>query len=197
MQRLYYTIALIAVVLFACSSPTYKYPHVIIKTGFGNIEAEIYTDKAPKTAAAFLSYVDSGLYDRSDFYRVLSNDNQPSNAVKAKLIQGGIWTTNTEKAMTLPGIPHESTKQTGIHHTDGVLSMARDAPGTATTEFFVCVGDQPGLDFGGENNPDGQGYAAFGKVVKGMNVVRKIYDQPEQDQSFTPPVAIISITRVR
>lgn len=196
MQRAYYVIIWIAVIWVACASPKYKYPHVIIKTGFGNIEAEIYTDKAPKTAAAFLRYVDLGLYDRSCFYRVLSTDNQPSNAVKAKLIQGGIWTINPEKAMTMPGIPHETTQQTGIHHTDGVLSMARQAPGTATTEFFICVGNQPGLDYGGENNPDGQGYAAFGKVVKGLNVIQKIYDQPEEDQAFTPPVAIISIKRL-
>jgi peptidyl-prolyl cis-trans isomerase A (cyclophilin A) len=196
MQRAYYVIIWIAVIWVACASPKYKYPHVIIKTGFGNIEAEIYTDKAPKTAAAFLRYVDLGLYDRSCFYRVLSTDNQPSNAVKAKLIQGGIWTTNPEKAMTMPGIPHETTQQTGIHHTDGVLSMARQAPGTASTEFFICVGNQPGLDYGGENNPDGQGYAAFGKVVKGLNVIQKIYDQPEEDQAFTPPVAIISIKRL-
>lgn len=196
MQRLYYVLALIAILLVSCSSPKYKYPHVVIITGFGDIEAEIYTDKAPKTATAFLRYVDSGLYDRSNFYRVLTVDNQPSNAAKAKLIQGGIWKTNTAKAIAMQGIPHETTKQTGILHTDGVLSMARVEPGTATTEFFICVGNQPGFDYGGENNPDGQGYAAFGKVVKGMSVVKKIYDQPENDQAFTPPVAIISIKRL-
>lgn len=196
MQRFYYVIVLIIISLVACSSPKYKYPHVIIETGFGDIEAEIYTDKAPKTASAFLRYVDSGLYDRSNFYRVLTVDNQPSNAAKAKLIQGGIWKTAPARALAMPGIPHETTQQTGIKHTDGVLSMARLAPGTATTEFFICVGNQPGFDYGGENNPDGQGYATFGKVVKGMSVVRKIYDQPENDQAFTPPVAIISIRRL-
>lgn len=193
MQLQRYIIAIFAVLLFACSSPKYKYPHVVISTGFGDIEAEIYTDKAPKTAGAFLSYVDSGFYNRTYFYRVLNTDNQPSNAAKAKLIQGGLWKTNAEKSLALPGIPHETTQQTGIRHTNGVLSMARQAPGTATTEFFICVGNQPGFDFGGENNPDKQGYAAFGKVVKGMDVVNKIYNQPEQDQSFVPPVAIISI----
>ena len=193
-QRLYHI--LIVVLFLACSSPKYQYPHVIISTGFGDIEAEIYIDKAPKTSAAFLQYIDSGLYNRSYFYRVLTIDNQPSDAAKAKLIQGGIWKTNAAKSTALPGITHETTQQTGIKHTDGVLSMARLAPGTATTEFFICVGDQLGFDYGGENNPDGQGYAAFGKVVKGMDVVRKIYDQPENDQAFTPPVAIISIKRL-
>jgi len=197
MQRLYYLIALLTVIVLSCSSPKYKYPHVIIKTGFGNIEAEIYTDKAPTTAATFLHYVDSGLYNRSNFYRILNEDNQPSTAAKAKLIQAGIWNSNPRKAISLSGILHETTQQTGIHHTDGVLSMARLEPGTASSEFFICVGDQPGFDYGGVNNPDGQGYAAFGKVVKGMNVVREIYKQPEDDQSFTPPVPIISIERVK
>jgi peptidyl-prolyl cis-trans isomerase A (cyclophilin A) len=73
--------------------------------------------------------------------------------------------------------------------------MARTAPGTATTEFFICVGDQPGFDFGGDNNPDGQGYAAFGKVVKGMDIVRNIYARPENNQSFDPPIPIYEIVR--
>ena len=100
-----------------------------------------------------------------------------------------------QRRRSLPGVPHETTQQTHILHTDGVISLARQAPGTATTEFFICVGDQPGFDYGGENNPDGQGYAAFGKVVKGMDVVRAIYGMPEEDQSFTPPVAIRNIVR--
>src|SRR3954462_5418442 len=116
MQRLYIIIISIAILLFACSSPKYKYPHVIINTGFGDIEAEIYTDKAPKTANAFLQYVDSGLYNRSNFYRVLNVDNQPSNAAKAKLIQGGIWKTKPDKAIAMQGIAHETTQQTGILH---------------------------------------------------------------------------------
>ncbi len=194
MQRCY-VILLIAVLFQRCSSPAYTHPHVLIKTKWGEIEAEVYTDKAPKTAAAFLQHVDAGLYNRCFFYRVLNSENQPSNAAKAQLIQGGIW-KNKDHRDTLTPIPHETTQQTGIHHTDGVLSMARLAPGTATSEFFICIGDQPGFDFGGENNPDGQGYAAFGRVIKGMEAVRQIYNQPEEDQSFDPPVAIISISRM-
>jgi peptidyl-prolyl cis-trans isomerase A (cyclophilin A) len=93
----------------------------------------------------------------------------------------------------LPGIPHETTQQTHILHTTGTISLARLAPGTATSEFFICLADQPGFDFGGENNPDKQGYAAFGKVVKGMDIVNKIYNQNEDEQSFDPPVAIYDI----
>ena len=188
---------LICTALFclSCTSPKFTHPHVIIQTEAGDVEAEIYTDKAPKTAAAFLRNVDSGLYNRSSFYRILNNDNQPSNAAKSELIQGGIWKTNYTKSISVAGIPHETTKQTGILHLNGTLSMARLEPGTANTEFFICIGDQPGFNYGGENNPDGQGYAAFGKVVKGMNVINTIYNRPENDQSFTPPVVIINIRR--
>jgi peptidyl-prolyl cis-trans isomerase A (cyclophilin A) len=170
-------------------------PHVVIQTKAGDIEVELYPQQAPRTVAAFLSYVDSGFYKRSCFYRVLNEENQVTGVEPSELIQGGIWRTNHAKAASLPGVPHESTQQTHILHTDGVISLARQAPGTATTEFFICVGDQPGFDYGGMNNPDGQGYAAFGRVVKGMDVVRAIYGMPESDQSFTPPVPIKNIVR--
>jgi peptidyl-prolyl cis-trans isomerase A (cyclophilin A) len=170
-------------------------PHVIIQTQAGDIEVELYPRMAPRTVAAFLSYVDSGFYKNSNFYRVLNEENQATGTDPSELIQGGIWRTNHAKAASLPGVPHEPTQQTHLLHTDGVISLARQAPGTATTEFFICIGDQPGFDYGGSNNPDGQGYAAFGKVVKGMDVVRAIYAMPENDQSFTPPVSIKNITR--
>ena len=173
-----------------------KQPHVRIRTAAGDIEIELYPGQAPKTVGAFLSYVDSGFYRNGSFYRVLNDDNQSSESAKSELIQGGIWRSNQKKAASLPGIPHESTQQTHILHKDGVISLARTRPGTATTEFFICVGDQPGFDFGGENNPDGQGYAAFGKVVKGMDVVRNIYARPENDQSFDPPVPIYDIVKL-
>lgn len=180
----------------ACSSPEYKNPHVKIQTRLGNIEIELYSDKAPKTVTAFLSYVDSGYYKNASFYRILNLDNQQSDAFKAELIQGGLWRTNYKKSENLKGIPHETTQQTGILHTNGVISLARLEPGSATTEFFICIGNQPGFDFGGENNPDKQGYAAFGKVVKGMDVVISIYHHPEDDQAFDPPVDIYNIVRL-
>jgi len=174
----------------------YANPHIEIQTSLGDIEIELYPGKAPKTVAAFLSYVDSGFYKDASFYRVLTDDNQPSNAPKSELVQGGIWKTNHRKALSLPGIPHETTKQTGLLHTNGAISLARLAPGTATTEFFICVGDQPGFDYGGDNNPDGQGYAAFGHVVKGMDIVLRIYNQRENDQAFDPPVPVYDIVRL-
>ena len=186
---------LVTIVLYVGCSPHYKNPHIEIETAYGDIELELYPDKAPKTDAAFLSYIDSGFYDHSSFYRVLNDENQPSNVPKTELIQGGIWKTNQKKASHLKGIEHETTRQTGILHTDGIISLARLEPGTATTEFFICVGDQPGLNYGGENIADKQGYAAFGKVVKGMNIVKKVYSQNEDNQYFDPPVVIFNITR--
>lgn len=170
-------------------------PHVTIETQAGDIEVELYPKQAPKTVAAFLSYVDSGFYKNSNFYRVLNEENQPTGSDASQLIQGGIWKSNHARAVSLPGVPHEPTNVTHILHKNGVVSLARLAPGTGTTEFFICIGDQPGFDYGGINNPDGQGYAAFGKVVKGMDVVRMIYEMPEDNQAFTPPVAIRNIVR--
>ena len=191
----YISVLLYFFLLAACSGKEIKNPHIIIETKFGKIEAELYPQQAPKTVAAFLSYVDSGVYKNCTFYRVLNNENQPSDAYKAELVQGGIWRTKYKQARTYKGIPHETTAQTKILHKDGTLSMARLEPGTATTEFFICIGDQSGLDFGGENNPDGQGYAAFGKVVKGMDAVVRIQRQRDVDQSLYPPIPIYNIIR--
>jgi peptidyl-prolyl cis-trans isomerase A (cyclophilin A) len=183
-------------ILAGCSTGKQKNPHIEIRTKPGNIEVELYPDKAPQTVRTILSYIDSGLYKDASFYRVLNMDNQPSDAPKAELIQGGLWNKKGARRDLLSGIPHESTRQTGILHTNGVISLARQEPGTANTEFFICIGDQPGFDYGGENNPDGQGYAAFGKVVKGIDIVRKIYDMPEEDQYFDPIIPIYNIIRL-
>jgi peptidyl-prolyl cis-trans isomerase A (cyclophilin A) len=195
MRNQYLFIVTISLLIASCSTK-YKNPHIEIQTKLGDIEVELYPDQAPGTVAAFLTYVKRGYYNNSSFYRVLNEENQPSNAPKAELIQGGIYKSNPKVHDTLPGIPHETTQQTKILHTKGVISLARLAPGTATSEFFICVTDQPGFDFGGENNPDKQGYAAFGKVIKGMDIVNKIYNQRENDQSFDPPVAIYDIIQL-
>ena len=189
-------ILIAATLLLSCKTQNISTPHILIQTTHGEIEIELYPLQAPKTVAAFLSYIDSGYYKNSSFYRVLNEENQPSNAAKTELIQGGIWQTKNKIASSLKGIPNETTKQTKILHTDGVISLARLEPGTASSEFFICIGKQPGLDYGGENIADGQGYAAFGRVVKGMETVRKIYRQNEVDQYFDPPVAIFNIIRL-
>jgi peptidyl-prolyl cis-trans isomerase A (cyclophilin A) len=185
-------ICIISAFVLSCGHK-YAHPHVLIETKFGDIEVEIYPDRAPETCKAFLSYIKQGLYNNSSFYRVLNSDNQASDAPKAELIQGGIWQTNPDKLQTLKGIPHETTKRTGILHKTGTISLAREEPGTASSEFFIVIGDQPGYDSGGVNNPDHLGYAAFGRVVRGMDVVLLLYNKPERGQSFDPPVPIYDI----
>lgn len=172
-----------------------KNPHVVIKTRFGEITAELYSDKAPITVANFLHYITEKKLRNPTFYRVVRTepDNQPDNRVKIQVLQGGLSDLPDER---LPKIKHETTKETGVLHKDGVLSMARLGPGTATCHFSICIGDQPALDFGGKRNPDGQGFAAFGRVVSGMDVVRKIQMSHHEEQRLTPPVPIYSIMRV-
>lgn len=171
-----------------------KSTRCLLQTSLGNITVELYPDKAPVTVANFLKYVDAGLYDSSSFFRAVTMANQPNNAVKIEVIQGG----NVDSLKQFPPILMETTRQTGVHHLDGVISMARSTPASATCSFFICINDQPSLDFGGKRNPDGQGFAAFGKVVSGMDVVRKIQQlYPEQAQYFKPPVNIISISRIQ
>lgn len=172
-----------------------KYPCVSIKTEMGDITVEIYAKEAPITAANFLEYVDEGLFRDATFYRVVTMDNQPDNDIKIEVVQGGLGFK--EGSQSLPPIAHETTEKTGILHKDGVISMARLEPGTASSEFFICVGDQPELDFGGKRNPDSQGFAAFGKVVAGMDVVRKIHSQPEEGQILDPQIKIFDIVRLK
>ena len=173
-------------------------PRVVISTELGDIEAEIYLDKAPVTSGNFLKYVDSGKYNNlACFYRVVRPDNQPNKKVKIEVIQGGFYQDSLVEKYQFTPIRHETTKETGILHKDGVLSMARNEPGTASSEFFICIGDQPELDFGGKRNPDKQGFAAFGKVTKGMDVVREIQKLKDKEQYLEKPVRFIGITRIK
>ncbi|MEO7308024.1 MAG: peptidylprolyl isomerase [Ferruginibacter sp.] len=164
----------------------------LIKTELGNITVELYPAKAPGTVANFLKYVDAHLYDSSSFFRAVTLNNQPKDSIKIEVIQGG----NIDSVKEFAPIPLETTDKTGLLHKDGTVSMARGKPATATSSFFICINDQPELDYGGKRNKDGQGFAAFGKVIKGMEVVKKIQQLfPEQGQYFKPTVYIISITR--
>ncbi len=178
---------------------------VVMETGAGNIELELYADAAPVTVGNFLKYVDGKYYDNGKFYRVVRMDNQVQNKIKIEVIQGGRGMETSQNPFA--PIRHETTMETGILHKDGVISMARDKPGSATSEFFICINDQPTLDFGGKRHPDGQGFAAFGKVISGMNIIRKIQraktDQPVANmleftsgQMITDPVDIYHITRI-
>jgi len=166
---------------------------IIIRTELGEIRVKIDLVKAPATSANFLRYIDAGLFDSTCFYRVVRTDNQSKDSVYIAVIQGGRY--EDEETGGFPPIPHETTAMTGIPHRDGVISMARWTPGTATSEFFICVGDQPDLDYGGRRNPDGQGFAAFGKVTKGMEIVRRIHSINAPDQYLEKPVLILEIVR--
>src|SRR5262249_35806318 len=142
-----------------------------------------------------LKYVDAHFYDGGVFHRTVKPDNQPDSPVKIEVIQGGMEPAREKEAF--PPIKLERTNKTGLAHKDGTISMARDGPDTATGDFFICIGDQPALDFGGRRNPDGQGFAAFGKVVQGMEVVKKIQGAPAKGQALTPPVKILKVQRSR
>lgn len=169
--------------------------NVVLRTSLGDIEIEVDEARAPATAANFLRYVDGGHYDGGRFHRTVRLDNQPGQAVLIEVVQAGVNPTPAR-----PGfepIPLERTRDTGLRHRDGTVSMARAEPDSATSDFFVCIGDQPELDFGGKRNPDGQGFAAFGRITKGMDVVRRIQLAPADGQALTPPVPILSARRAR
>jgi peptidyl-prolyl cis-trans isomerase A (cyclophilin A) len=175
---------------------------VLVQTELGDIVLEVDAARAPATAANFLRYVDAGHYDGGTWHRTVKMDNQPESPVKIEVIQAGV---NPEFAKAgFPPIALERTSVTGLLHKDGVISMARGTPDSATSGWFICINDQPSLDFGGARNPDGQGFAAFGRVVKGMDVVRKIQNAPSSNdrktnteaQRLTPPIKILKVARL-
>lgn len=186
-----------AVLLSAlCASSLQAQPgivHVVITTTAGVIEADLDSAHAPVTVTNFLRYVDAKRYDGGRFHRTVKPDNQPNNDVKIEVIQGG--TARVQGAQSWPAIELERTNVTKITHGDGVLSMARAGVNTATSDFFITIGPQHELDFAGKRNADGQGFAAFGHVTKGMDVVRAIQNSPATDQNLTPPISITSIAR--
>ena len=184
---------------FIAQSPV----RVRVQTELGDIVVEVDQAKAPVTAANFLRYVDARHYDGGMWHRTVKMNNQPESTVKIEVIQAGV---NPDRAKDgFPPIALERTTKTGILHKDGVISMAREAPDSATSGWFICINDQPSLDFGGARNPDGQGFAAFGRVVSGMDVVRKIQAAPSstsmstnaEAQRLTPPIRILKVARVK
>jgi peptidyl-prolyl cis-trans isomerase A (cyclophilin A) len=168
---------------------------VVVETAAGDIELEIDLMRAPVTAGNFLRYVDAGLYTEGSFYRTVKPDNQPDNDVRIEVIQGGIDSTRTDERF--PPIALERTAVTGLRHLDGTVSMSRFAPDSAHSEIFICIGDQPELDFGGRRYTDGQGFAAFGRVTRGMDVVHRIQLAPAEVQHLVPPVPIRRVRRLR
>ena len=169
-------------------------PRVTISTELGEIEIEVDTVRAPITASNFLRYTDGGFYNGGGFYRTGHPDNQPNDNIRIEVIQARINSTRSVESFS--PIPLERTNITGIRHQDGTISMARGRPDSATSSFFICLGEQSSLDYGGLRNSDEQGFAAFGRVVRGMDVVRQIQQRPAEAQTLTPPVGIVRANRV-
>src|SRR5262245_16968812 len=171
-------------------------PHVLVQTEAGDIEIEVDNVRAPISGGRFLKHVDGGFYNGGRFHRTVKMDNQPDNDVKIEVIQASLSPDHTNDAGD--PMPLERTSVTGLKHLDGVVSTPRGAPDSARSGFFICINDQPSLDFGGKRNPDGQGFAAFGRVVRGMDIVRKIQKAPNTDaQNLTPPIKILSVKRLQ
>ena len=184
----------------AAISEVSKKTNVALRTSQGDIIIELYSDKAPITANNFLRHLDEGFYDGSSFYRTVTIENDNGNP-KIEVIQGGIG----DRVKPFSAIKHESTDITGLSHIDGTISMSRYEVDTATSDFFICIGDQKGLDFGGTRNKDGLGFSAFGRVISGMDTVRKINLLPSekkteniyvQGQMLNNPVVIYKAERL-
>ena len=167
---------------------------VVVDTELGVIALNIFAGAAPITAASFLAYVDAGFYDGGVFHRTVTPDNQPDSEIRIEVVQGGRGPDEPRDGLN--PIKLERTTLTGLQHHDGTISMARFLPDSALSDFFICIGDQPELDFGGRRNPDAQGFAAFGEVTAGMDVVHAIQRSPHDGQRLSPPIRINHIHRV-
>jgi peptidyl-prolyl cis-trans isomerase A (cyclophilin A) len=168
---------------------------VVLETTQGKIVVDIDTLHAPISGKNFLRYVDGKFYDHGQFFRTVRPDNQPTDPVRIAVVQ--ILADASRDRDQFAAIPLERTTVTGLHHVDGTLSMARNVPNSARSSFFICIGDQPALDFGGARNADGQGFAAFGHVVSGMDIVRAIWKGPADGQRLTPAIVIIRANRAK
>jgi peptidyl-prolyl cis-trans isomerase A (cyclophilin A) len=191
---------LLAAALLAClflGQPASAQTVVVIETDAGSIDVQLEPQRAPATVANFLKYVDEKLYDGGRFHRAVTLGNQTRQDVKIEVIQGGRSPESTKQTRGFGPIPLERTSVTGLKHLDGTISMARGAAAdSAVSDFFICVNDQPSLDEGGGRSADGRGFAAFGRVIGGMDVVRRIQQSPaDARERLTPPIRIVRIYR--
>lgn len=163
-----------------------------IETELGDIELELFEQQAPASTGYFLADVRAGRYDGSSFFRIVTLSNQSAERHRRiAVIQGGL---RHEREDLEPVIPHESTAMTGLRHRKGTVSLARFAPGAVYHSFFICLRDEPALDFGGPRHPDRQGFAAFGHVAQGFDVVQAIYARAEEAEYLKSEIAIRSAT---
>ena len=192
-----------AIVVLACASlqtvESRQNAVVVFETEKGTIEMEVDGDRAPVTAANFLKYVDGGFYDSGSVNRAVRPDNTVRHDVEIQVIQFQI--DPARRREQFPPIAMERTSVTGLKHVDGALSMARLGPDTATASFSIVIGDQPEMNFGGRRNADGQGFAVFCRVFRGMDVVKAIHASPTGAQgpygteSLAPPIKILKAYR--
>lgn len=183
---------LATLVWIAVQPPPPSAMRVGVDTDLGRFVIEVDVARAPATSANFLKYVNEQFYDGGRFHRSVRPDTETRKDVPIQVIQGGINPARAPRAYA--AIPLERTNVTGLSHVDGAVSMARGAAAdSARSDFFICIGDQNALDFGGPRNADGQGFAVFGRVVSGMDVVRRIQAAPvrEGTQTLLPPIAIV------
>lgn len=198
MRRILSLLLLAASASLAAAEPGVN---VVLDTALGPIRVEVFAQAAPLSACDFLAYTDKGLYSDASFYRVVRLDNDHGSP-KIEVVQGGL----SDDAKGLPPIQHETTQQTGLKHVDGALSLARGAVGTGGAgAFFIVIGNQPALDYGATRNEDKQGFAVFGRVVSGMDIVRRIHqikDAAPTDEAYmkgqllAKPVAIRGAKRL-
>src|SRR3954471_22647778 len=174
-------------------------PLVVFQTEKGAIEIEVDPQHAPLSAANFLKYVHRGLYDGGNINRAVRPDNTVRHDVEIQVIQ--IQSDAARRRDEFPPVPIERTSVTGLKHVDGAVSMARNGPDTATASFSIVIGDQPEMDFGGKRNSDGQGFAVFGRVIRGMDVVKAIQSSPTgqrgpyRTETLDPPIKILKTFR--
>jgi peptidyl-prolyl cis-trans isomerase A (cyclophilin A) len=192
-MRVELSVALAATIAVASPLRAQSLPHVVFRTERGEIELEVDTIRAPITGKNFLRYVDGGFFTNGSFFRVVRQDNQPNDSIRIEVIKAGA--SREKRGQGFPPIELERTSVTGLKHLDGTISMARAGVNTATSSFFICLGPQPALDFGGMRNPDGQGFAAFGRVVKGLDVARRIQSEAANGQTLVTPVGIREAVR--
>lgn len=175
-------------------APITARPEVSIETALGKIKVRLDAERAPNTTRNFLRYALENFYSDGIFFRTVTASNQPEDKVKIAVIQAQADPGKEKDAF--PPIKTERTRDTGLRHLDGAISMAREGPDSETHHFFICIGDQPELDFGGKRNPDGQGFAVFGRVIEGMELVRKIHQSEAEGQTLKPPIKIQRAIRV-
>jgi len=206
------TRAVLAALIFASSAmlarqpagllqaPNVRQPVIVaFETELGAIDIEVDAVHAPVTAANFLKYVEGKFYDGGVINRAVRPDNTTRHDVEIQVIQFQI--DRARGRDQFPPIPIERTNVTGLKHVNGAVSMARSSPDSATASFSIVIGDQPEMDFGGKRNADGQGFAVFGRVIAGMDVVKKIQASPTGargaygTESLEPPIRILKAYR--